>query len=118
MLEGTHTITTAIMNVSWLSIFAILYNAYPTTLFGFGVWNWLLGRYPAALIAPFTLLVPVFGMMCAVFFLGEPLQQWKVLTAVFIVVGLCINIFGSKWLAKRNTHADKRLGIDSGVERR
>jgi drug/metabolite transporter (DMT)-like permease len=52
---------------------AIAYLVYPTTLLGFAVWNWLLGRYPAASVAPLTLLVPVFGMASSVAVLHEAL---------------------------------------------
>ena len=35
--------------------------AYGATMVGFGLWSHLLSRRPAAQVAPFSLLVPVFG---------------------------------------------------------
>jgi len=71
-----------------------LLNAYvyPTTLFGFAAWSWLLSKYPASMVAPFTLLVPIFGILSSAIFLGEPLQSWKLLAAALVISGLCINL--------------------------
>ena len=40
-------------------------SAYGGTLLGFGLWSRLLMRYPAAVVAPFALLIPVVGMVAA-----------------------------------------------------
>ena len=50
---------------------AVAYLAYPTTIFAFAVWAWLLSRHPAATVTPFALLVPVAGILGSAFFLGE-----------------------------------------------
>lgn len=93
-----------ISHISWLTIGAIGYMVYPVTLLGFAVWSWLLSRYPAATVAPFTLLVPVFGFAASTLALGEPLFDWKINAAVLVIAGLCINLFGSR-IAVRNRPA-------------
>ncbi|MBB2488222.1 EamA family transporter, partial [Mitsuaria sp. WAJ17] len=50
---------------------AVLWQALGNTLFGYGVWGWLLARHAAATIVPMALLVPVFGMSTAAWVLGE-----------------------------------------------
>ena len=37
---------------------SIAYVAFAATLFGFGVWGYLLRQYDASTVAPFSLLVP------------------------------------------------------------
>ncbi|MGI5268520.1 EamA family transporter [Nonomuraea sp. CA-218870] len=69
----------------WLSL---LYVAFVSTLGGFGVWGFLLRRYDASTVAPYTLLVPVFGMSTAALFTGEPLTWLRVAAAVLIVTGV------------------------------
>jgi O-acetylserine/cysteine efflux transporter len=69
----------------WLSL---LYVAFLSTLGGFGVWGWLLRRYDASTVAPYTLLVPVFGMSSAALVTGEPLSWPKLLAAALIVCGV------------------------------
>ncbi|WP_369688466.1 EamA family transporter [Sulfurospirillum diekertiae] len=68
--------------------------------FGFGVWSWLLSRYPATTVAPFTLLVPVVGFSASAILVGEALPSWKLIAACLIVTGLFINLYGDR-LTKR-----------------
>ena len=55
------------------------YVAFISTLGGFGVWGWLLRRYDASTVAPYTLLVPVFGMSSAA--LSPASHSWLQLAA-------------------------------------
>ncbi|TMR10796.1 EamA family transporter [Nonomuraea turkmeniaca] len=82
-LEGAPTVTSPLEG--WLSLF---YVAFISTLGGFGVWGWLLHRYDASTVAPYTLLVPVFGMSSAALITGEPLTWLKLLAAALIVSGV------------------------------
>lgn len=81
---------------------SVLFIAIFSTIFGFGTWNWLLQFYPVSTIAPFTLLVPVFGMLSSAFFLNETLESWKLFSAILVISGLCFNILGSRSLAKKS----------------
>ncbi|ASC93926.1 EamA family transporter [Sulfurospirillum diekertiae] len=87
-------------HLTFKSIGAIVYLAYPVTFFGFGVWSWLLSRYPATTVAPFTLLVPVVGFSASAILVGEALPSWKLIAACLIVTGLFINLYGDR-LTKR-----------------
>jgi O-acetylserine/cysteine efflux transporter len=71
---------------------AVAWQAAGNTLFGYGAWGWLLARYPAASVAPTSLLVPVFGMASTALWLGEPLPPWKLMAALLIIGGLAVNI--------------------------
>ncbi|ATB69975.1 putative amino acid exporter permease [Sulfurospirillum diekertiae] len=88
------------MHLTFKSIGAIAYLAYPVTFFGFGIWSWLLSRYPATTVAPFTLLVPVVGFTSSAILVGEALPSWKLIAACLIVTGLVINLYGDR-LIKR-----------------
>lgn len=70
---------------------ALAYVVYPTTLAGFSLWAYQLRRYPAAAVAPFAMLVPVFGLLFAALAIGESLTSAKVFAAVVVLfgVGLC-----------------------------
>lgn len=79
---------------------AVLWQSVGNTLFGYGVWSWLLARHPAGRIVPMALLVPVFGMGSASLLLGEPLPGWKLLAAALVMGGLAINLFGPRLLQR------------------
>ncbi len=80
---------------------AVLWQSLGNTLFGYGVWSWLLARHPAGRIVPMALLVPVFGMGSAAVLLGEPLPAWKLVAATLVLAGLAINLFGPRLLQLR-----------------
>ncbi|MEV4084127.1 EamA family transporter, partial [Nonomuraea fuscirosea] len=83
LVEGAPVLSTA--TEGWLSL---VYVAFVSTLGGFGVWGWLLRRYDASTVAPYTLLVPVFGMSSAALVTGEALSWVKLLAAALIVSGV------------------------------
>ncbi len=74
---------------------AIVYVAVVTTLFGFTAWSRLLRRYDASTVAPYSLLVPVFGMSAAAVFLGEPMSALKWCAAILLVGGVTLTSRGS-----------------------
>lgn len=100
VIEGTDKVFYTFQHLTWLSGGAILYITYLSTLFGFGVWSWLLHHHPLGTIAPFTLMVPVFGILSSVLVLGEPLQSWKIFATLLVVGGLCINLLGPRIFAR------------------
>lgn len=81
---------------------AVLWQSLGNTLFGYGVWNWLLSRHSAAAFTPVALLVPVFGMGASSLVLGEPLYAWKLLAAGLIVAGLAVNTLSGRVLLYRS----------------
>ena len=71
---------------------AVLWQAVGNSLFGYTAWGFLLARYPAASVAPMSLLVPVFGIGASVWWLGEPLQAWKLAAGALVLTGLALNL--------------------------
>ena len=84
----------ALLHPGWFGLACAIFLAYVATLFGFGVWGKLLARYPAALAAPFALLVPVFGMASAAVFFGESVSPVEWVGAGLVLVGLGWNVVG------------------------
>lgn len=89
-----------LLSISPQAILSVLFIAYGSTLVGYGIWAMLLGRYPASMVAPFSLLVPVVGFAAAFLFLGEAMTALEVLGSVLIFIGLLLNVFGSRILAR------------------
>lgn len=100
-LEGTDLIIKSLSHVSWSTVGALAFIVYVSTWIGYGAWNKLLKEYSIAAVIPFTLLVPVFGILSSHIFLGEPIERWKLLAAWMIICGLGINILGSRLKIRR-----------------
>ena len=75
----------------------VAWQALGNTLFGYGAWNWLLARHPAATVTPAALLVPVFGMAASALWLHEGLPGWKLGAAALVMAGLAMNL----WAVRR-----------------
>ena len=91
-LEGWPRIAAGLAEADWATWAAVLWQSIGNTIFGYGVWAWLLARYPAATVAPFSLLVPVFGMGASAALLAEPLPPWKLTAAALVMGGLALNL--------------------------
>jgi len=94
MLDGPGQVLAALSHVNGGMIGAVAYLAYPTTVFAFAVWSFLLSRYPAATVTPFALLVPVAGILGSTLILGETMRVPEAIGGAIIVLGLAINVFG------------------------
>ena len=95
-LERPEAILQGLQKLSWLHFGSIFYIAYLATIFGFGLWNHLHRFYPLSKLAPFTLLVPIVGILSSALVFNEPIQWWKSLSTLLILSGLCINILGAR----------------------
>lgn len=92
LVEGPAAIAQGLQQAGWGTWAAVLWQSVGNTLFGYGVWGWLLARHAAATIVPMALLVPVFGIGSAALLLGEPLPPWKLGAAALVMSGLALNL--------------------------
>lgn len=93
---GPQNIVSTYHHLTWTGAGSVLYIVYASTWIGYGAWNWLVHRYPIAMVAPFTLLVPVFAMVFSMLILGEALLPWKLTVACLVMGGLAINLLGAR----------------------
>ena len=94
--EGGDTIVAALAGFSWSDAALIAFLAYPATLLGGGIWSWLLGRHPASVVAPFTLLVPITGLLSGYLVLGETITLIEILGGLLVIAGLVVTLQKSK----------------------
>ncbi|MFG3548088.1 EamA family transporter [Streptomyces sp. NPDC047725] len=90
LTEGPSRDLEALRGLDWQGAGTILFVAWVSTVFGFGAWGWLLRHHPASTVAPFSLLVPVFGMTSAALFLGEPVTPLRWCAAALLVGGVAM----------------------------
>jgi O-acetylserine/cysteine efflux transporter len=101
-VEGPSDIRNGLGEAGLGTWFAVVYQSAGNTMFGYGVWSWLLSRHPAAAITPTALLVPVFGFASAAIFLDEPLPAWKLAAATLVLFGLSLNFIVPRVLARQS----------------
>lgn len=96
-LEGSEAILTSLNNISFITVFVVLYLAIGASILGYSLWSYLLTHYPAGQVAPLTLGVPVVGIFCSAFFLGEVISEQQYIGIALVMTGLIINAVGGKW---------------------
>jgi len=91
--EGVEANLQAWSQLDMWRIGSVLYLAYVATIFGFGGWAMLIARHGAVRIAPFSLLVPVFGMASSALLLGERYEPFRLIAAGLIICGMGLIIW-------------------------
>jgi O-acetylserine/cysteine efflux transporter len=82
----------AVRQADFWAYFAVVYQAVAVVVIGYGFWYWLMRRYQINQIMPATLLVPPFGVLSGVVFLGESLTLNLIAGGLMTVVGVAIII--------------------------
>ena len=100
-LEGCDKILLSLMTLNKSSFGAVAYITYLSTFLGYYIWNYLISKYPMSVVAPYSLLSPIFGTFFSCILLGETLPTWKISCGLLVLAGLCINLAGS-YLEKRS----------------
>ena len=88
--EGPEQISTAVQGFSSASFLALAYIVLASTLAGYTIWGFLIKTYEAKQVAPFGLLVPIFGVFSGWLFMGEEFGTQRLLGAGLVFAGLVV----------------------------
>lgn len=80
-------------NSAW---FSVLFQAYPTTLFGYWIWNKMILTYPMSKLAPLTLLTTVFALLSGYVFFGETLSTVQWVSCSLFLAGITMVLYPAK----------------------
>ncbi|MGD3108483.1 EamA family transporter [Streptomyces sp. YGL11-2] len=92
LFEGRDADLRALHHLNLGGVGAALYVAWGATLFGFAAWGYLLRTYDAPTVAPFSLLVPVFGLASASIFQGERMTALTWCATALVITGIAIGM--------------------------
>ncbi|SDA66862.1 O-acetylserine/cysteine efflux transporter [Mesorhizobium qingshengii] len=90
LLDGPATIAHALTAMRWSGAGAVIYISVLSTILSYAIWGHLLKLYPAGTVAPFSLLVPIFGALSARIVLGEQFEVTRVVGMMLILAGLVV----------------------------
>ena len=80
----------ALQHASWQAWGCLAYVVLMATITGYGLWYYLVGKHGVGKVVPFTLLVPVVGVLTGVVLLGENLSLGKILGGLVTLTGVAI----------------------------
>ena len=96
----------AITSPSLQVIGSLFYLSFLSTIFGYAAWNYLFNHYPASTVAPFSMLVPLFGILGAVLAFGERFDDYEVIGAILIIAGLLVSNYGLRLLGMKKAEPE------------
>jgi O-acetylserine/cysteine efflux transporter len=100
-----HALATLGSGTGPIACAALLYVVVVATVGGSGAWTYLLSRYPAGMVAPFSMLVPVFGIGSSWLMLGEGTDAFELGFGALVVLGVLV---GSRTSSRRRASVDRR----------
>ncbi|NUT59448.1 MAG: EamA family transporter, partial [Agromyces sp.] len=90
LLDGPAAVGEAFATIGWETIVSVGFTAGMASLVGYTIWNVLLGKYPAALVAPFALLTPPIGLAAAALALGQVPNALELAGSALLVGGVAV----------------------------
>lgn len=70
------------------AVLGLLYVVIIATLIGYGIWNTLMSRHPSSVVAPFSMLVPVAGVLSSWLAFGELISPVEAIAGAAVVGGV------------------------------
>jgi O-acetylserine/cysteine efflux transporter len=92
----------------WAALGGLAYIVLFATVAGSGIWTTLMGRNPASVVAPFSLLVPVVGMSLAFLLLGERPTWLEALAGSVVIGGVLLG-------SVRKTSPSRTADVPTGI---
>jgi O-acetylserine/cysteine efflux transporter len=92
LIESPPVVVEALSHFTLNAVLSTLYTVVFASLIGYGIWNTLLARYPASAVVPFTLLVPVVGILSAWIVFGELPTTLELVGGAVMLAGLAIAV--------------------------
>jgi O-acetylserine/cysteine efflux transporter len=87
-INGPHAVGHAVSHIGLVTILSTLYTAVCCSLFGYGVWNSLLSKYPIGSVVPFALIVPAAGIATAWIALGQVPSVSEIVGGAILLGGI------------------------------
>lgn len=87
-VEGPDAVVGSLAHLSLPAWVSTLFTVLLASLVGYSAWNSLLGKYPAAAVVPYTLLVPPVGLAAAWIAFGEVPQPLEALGGLVLLAGV------------------------------
>ena len=84
------SLTSAFTAAALPSVLGLLYIVLIATVLGYGLWNRLLSTYPSSTVAPFSMLVPIVGVISSWLVFNETFDAVEVAAGAAVIGGVLI----------------------------
>ena len=102
------------MTAGWRGYGAVAYMAVVSTIAVYGVWYYLMGRYPMSQMMPYTLVAPLVGILGGIILLSEELTWMIALGIAVTLIGVVVIVFASM----RTGKVGESIAVEPGQKER
>lgn len=113
VLDGPARVGAALAGLGTSAIVSTLYTVVLATLVGFALFTRLLGRYPAATVMPWILLVPPIAMLAGAVVLDEVPAPAEIAGGAVMLLGVLVAVVGSRRRPPRAAAVDEAAPLPS-----
>lgn len=92
VVDGPAVVVDSLTHLSATAVLTTLYTVVVSSFVGYGLWSFLLSRYPASAVVPWALLVPFVGFVTAWIAQGEVPTIATIAGGAVLLVGLAIAV--------------------------
>lgn len=85
-----HDHAQVLRDATWVSWAGILYSTVFSSLIGYGLWNWLISKYPLSQVVPYSLCVPIAGIAGGVLLFNDAFTAQVQIGAALTIIGVGI----------------------------
>lgn len=95
------------MQAPWSTWLSLAYLGWMATILAYALWTSLFKRHPVNRIAPFSLGVPLIGIMTGMLALGDVITGWQWAGIALVVCALMCVLMGDRFLKKLAARPDQ-----------
>jgi O-acetylserine/cysteine efflux transporter len=92
IVDSPAVVIDSLTHLSLAAILSTLYTAVFASLVGYGIWNTLLAKYPTSAVVPFSLLIPVVGILAAWVVVDEQPTVSEIVGGAIMLAGLAVAV--------------------------
>lgn len=108
LVDGPAEVAHALTHPTWGVVASVVYTAGCASLIGYVIWNSLLARFPASQVAPFSLLVPLVGVLSAWLVLGDRPTVPELIGGALLLLGVAVTTGVLKTIGRSFTGRKRR----------
>lgn len=108
LVDGPAEVAHALTHPTWGVVASVVYTAGCASLIGYVIWNSLLARFPASQVAPFSLLVPLVGVLSAWLVLGDRPTVAELIGGALLLLGVAVTTGVLKTIARSLSGSNRR----------
>ncbi|GAA1551362.1 MULTISPECIES: EamA family transporter [Brevibacterium] len=108
LIDGPAEVAHALAHPTWGVVASVVYTAGCASLIGYVIWNSLLARFPASQVAPFSLLVPLVGVLSAWLVLGDRPTAPELIGGALLLLGVAVTTGVLKTIGRGLTGRKRR----------